>query len=187
MMRVGNVFTLYSKINQWDAWTQRGQFTRNDFASTILLGIGCATNIINDNYIASAEWIRFSVGGFDTTSPIIESPWMAIDQNTFDVATPIVLLENKIAAFMGITLVGNIKGQQAFNFGVYNGTWLTLSALLIALQGQAIIDKNNSYRTKFQFNSNGSQAVDISGIGSFLEASGVAAGGGGSVTRSNIF
>ena len=49
MTRVGNVFTLYSKAALNDAWTQRAQYTRNDFAETVQLGIGATTANTDDD------------------------------------------------------------------------------------------------------------------------------------------
>jgi hypothetical protein len=51
--RVGNVFTLYAKVNSGDSWTQKVQYTRNDFASTIQLGI--VTAYVSNGFVSYSK------------------------------------------------------------------------------------------------------------------------------------
>jgi len=43
MTRVGNVFTLYSKATSGASWTQRSQWTRNDFGTSVQVGLAATT------------------------------------------------------------------------------------------------------------------------------------------------
>jgi hypothetical protein len=107
--------------------------------------------------------------GYSNSSPVAESPWISISQNTLDATTPISISEMAIAALQGISSTGNVKYQYALNNGTYNGTWLTQAQLVTALQGQTITNHTNSLRLKAQLNSNGTQAADIT-ITSYLRA-----------------
>ena len=117
---------------------------------------------------------------YSTTSPVAESPWIAIDQNTLDATTPISIQENDIATLLGQS-TGSIKYQYALNNGAFNGSWLTQAALITALQSQAITDHTNSLKIKAQMISDGTQAADIV-IASFVQAS----GGRGGIPRGRI-
>lgn len=123
-----------------------------------------------DNFKLSSATASYSV-----LSPVAESPWIAIDQNTFDGTTPISILENKIATVLSLN-VGSLTYQYALNNGAYNGSELTHAQLLTALLGATITDHTNSLRIKVKFVSDGAQATDIA-IASFAQASGITGGG----------
>ncbi|MEO5361994.1 MAG: hypothetical protein H7843_16415 [Nitrospirota bacterium] len=53
MTRVGNVFTLYAKVNTGDSWTQFAQYTRSDFNSNIFVGF---TVISGNNGTGTAQF-----------------------------------------------------------------------------------------------------------------------------------
>lgn len=130
----------------------------------------------NDNYTSNMALTQAVFPqDYATTSPVAESPWTAIDQNTLG---NIVLFENPLVG------TGSLKYQYALNSGAYNGSWLTLSQLQAALSGATITNKTNSLRLKAQFNSNGTQQVELV-IASYLEASGITAGGGG-ISRARL-
>ena len=104
---------------------------------------------LNSNYILSyiehgdPDGINYS-----TVSPVATSPWFAIDQNTLDAVTAILLQ-------LILEGTSTIKFQWALNNGAFNGSFLTPAQLLAALVGQSITDHINSMRLMAQFNSNG--------------------------------
>lgn len=110
--------------------------------------------------------------GYSSSGEVVESSWLAIDQNTLDATIPIHLFENSISG------TGSLLYQYAINNGAYNGVWLTQAQLIIALQGQSITDHTNSLRLQAQLNSNGTQQTELV-VASYAEASGVSGGGGG--------
>lgn len=175
LKRVGNNISGYWKANEGDSWTLRQTVTRADFASNIQVGIYMNTwnSDANNGYIAMAEYFR----NVFLTGQIAEAPWIPVDQNTFDAAIPINILENKIATLLGEAQLGNLRYQWAANNGSYNGSWLTHAQLLTALQSLANTNHTNSLRFKIQFNSDGYQQADASGFGSYVKASGVSGGG----------
>lgn len=104
-----------------------------------------------DTYLTISE-IEFLQ--YPTTSPSIESLWVAIPYNTLG-TNPLSLFENSFGG------TGLLKYQYALNNGAYNGTWLTLSELNTALSGAIITDYTNSLRLKAQFISNGSEQAEL--------------------------
>lgn len=113
---------------------------------------------------------------YSSSSPVAESSWIAIDQNTLDATTAIVIVENAIAVIQDLSNFGSLKFQYTLNNGAYNGTWLTQTQLNTAIVGQSITNHTNSLRLKAQFNSDGAQPADISGFGAYAQASGVTVG-----------
>jgi hypothetical protein len=105
------------------------------------------------------------------------SPWIPISENTLDATTAIALIENDLGTRQDMS-VGSLKYQYALNNGALNGVWLTFAQLLAAMIGQAITNHTNSLQLKVQFISDGTQHVDITGFGSYAQASGISSGGG---------
>lgn len=130
-----------------------------------------AGNYFTSNGLTVLEFDSFTyeADDYDTGSPTIESPWMAVDHDQID---GIEINENALASTIGYS-AGTVKYQYALNGGAYNGSWLTLAALKSALSGEAVTDHTNSLRIQAQLNSDGSTNPDIVLAGE-IEASGFA-------------
>ena len=125
---------------------------------------------VPSNYIR--RYIRYSEEAginYSQASPVATSPWFAIDQNTLDAITAILLQ-------LILEGTSTIKFQWALNNGAFNGSFLTPAQLLAALVGQSITDKTNSMRLMAQFNSNGDDLPRILLPQTKAEASGVSGG-----------
>lgn len=119
--------------------------------------------------LASIERWSEAVGlNFSTASPAATSPWFAIDQNTLDAVTAILLQ-------LILEGTATIKFQWALNNGAFNGSWLTPAQLLAALNGLTITDHTNSMRLMSQHNSNGTDQAAMLLPQTKAEASGVTA------------
>lgn len=106
---------------------------------------------------------------YSITSPVATSPWFAIDQNTLDAVTAILLQ-------LILEGTATIKFQWALNGGAFNGSFLTPAQLLAALVGGTITDHTNSMRLMSQHNSNGADQAAMLVPQTKAEASGIAAG-----------
>ena len=125
---------------------------------------------VDSNYIL--DWIRYNEPdgiNYSQASPTATSPWFAIDQNTLDAVTAILLQ-------LILEGTSTIKFQWALNNGAFNGSFLTPAQLLAALVGQSITDHTNSMRLMAQFNSNGDDLPRILLPQTKAEASGVSGG-----------
>jgi len=111
------------------------------------------------------------VGPYSTASPPATSPWFAIDQDTLDAVTSILLQ-------LILEGTATVKFQWALNGGAFNGSFLTPAQLLAALNSQAISDKDESMRLMSQHNSNGSDQAAILLPQTKAEASGISDGAG---------
>lgn len=80
--RAGNVFTLYSRANAGDAWTQRVQYSRDDFATTVQVGPYVATGNTNGNFVAQFDYMRFNAVGTD----IFTKSWSAVTARYWKIA-----------------------------------------------------------------------------------------------------
>ena len=108
-------------------------------------------------------------GPFSDASPIATSPKFAIDQNTLDAITPILLQ-------LILEGTATIKFQWNLNDDGFNGTFLTPAQLLAALAGLSITDHINSMQFMYQFNSNTIDQAAILLPQTKAEASGITAG-----------
>ena len=115
------------------------------------------------------RWPNEGRENYSTTSPTATSPWFAIDQNTLDAVTAILLQ-------LILEGTSTIKFQWALNNGAFNGSFLTPSQLLAALVGQSITDHTNSMRLMAQFNSNGNDLPQMLVPQTKAEASGLSGG-----------
>ena len=116
------------------------------------------------------------VGPFSTASPASTSPWFAIDQNTLDAVTAILLQ-------LILEGTATIKFQWALNGGAFNGSFLTPAQLLAALVSQSITDKDKSMRLMSQHNSNSTDQAAMLLPQTKVEASGITGDGGGSRSK----
>lgn len=121
------------------------QYTRADFTGTLQVGIAFRTLNTDNLFEGSVAYFRDTTPYTDT-SPVATSPWIAIDQNTLDAVTAILLQ-------LILEGTATIKFQWALNNGAFNGTFLTPAQLLAALVGQSITNHTNSLRLMAQFNS----------------------------------
>jgi len=86
--RVGSAFTLSSKLNPGDAWTDRVTYTRADFAAEVEVGLVAYTNNTSNNFVAKFDYFR-EVGGvlsgtylspvYDRGSSVTRRSWLAYD------------------------------------------------------------------------------------------------------------
>ena len=148
--------------------------TRQPTSGNILWGFfgSPRTNVLFDstNIYSVIRWSTNALLNYSDASPVATSPWFAIDQNTLDAVTAILLqliLEN----------TSTIKFQWALNNGAFNGSFLTPAQLLAALVGQTITDHTDSMRLMAQFNSNGADQALLLVPQTKAEASGISAGG----------
>lgn len=149
----------------------------------VVSDIRTATSVgqYNNEYESIILWLSEEGFDYSNTSPVATSPWFAIDQNTLDAVTAILLQ-------LILEGTATIKFQYGLNNGAFNGSFLTPAQVLAALVSQSITDKSDSMRLMFQFNSNGFEQAAILLPETRVEASGITGvAGGGSVTRSNIF
>ncbi len=107
-----------------------------------------------DILIASSwitKWTRWGEPdsiNYSQVSPVATSPWFAIDQDTLDAVTSILLQ-------LILEGTATIKFRVALNGDALAGSFLTPAQLLAALNGQSITDHANSMQLEAQFNSNG--------------------------------
>lgn len=88
LTRVGNVFTAYSKALSTDTWTQRGQYTRNDFAYSIHVGLGATSDNTTGTFIAQFDYFKKLNGNlsgiymspvYDRGSSLVRRSWLGHD------------------------------------------------------------------------------------------------------------
>jgi hypothetical protein len=141
--------------------------TTSMFSGSFRIHMGMYTLTGTANYFDDAEFSRYA-----DNSPVATSPWMAYAGDAFDATDPIAIIENAIATILSLPSTGNIKYQYALNNGSFNGTWLTQAQLSTAIAGQTITNHTESLILMVQFPSDGTQAADISGFGSYVEDTG---------------
>jgi len=56
--RVGNVFTLYKKVNSGDSWTQHAQTTRTDLGTTVNIALSVQGYNTSGTYVAQFDYLR---------------------------------------------------------------------------------------------------------------------------------
>ncbi len=125
---------------------------------------------VDSNYIL--DWIRYNEPdgiNYSQASPTALSPVFAIDQNTLDAVTSILLQ-------LILEGTSTIKFRSALNGDAITGSFLTPAQLLAALNGQSITDHTNSMQLEAQFNSNGDDLPQMLLPQTKAEASGVSAG-----------
>lgn len=67
--RVGNIFTGYTKVNSGDSWTQRGQFTRSDFSTTVQVGLGIMSTTTSNTYYVEFDYFKINSGVIGAVEP----------------------------------------------------------------------------------------------------------------------
>jgi len=164
IVRTGQVFNIYSKVAETDAWVLQKTYTRvspNTFADTVQVGLLANTGNTLNNFIAYFDYFR-QAGGvlsgsylspvYDRGSQITRRSWPAFDHffegtgaawsdqfDAIDLWTDVFGTEDTWLHLFGIYQTGNIK----MKFGVSNDgttwTWFqNFESFVVEAQGRYV-------------------------------------------------